>query len=206
MAADVHSLSLVVFDLPPAVAAGEKFRLRLGIKCAEGCRPRDWTAAVHDRTGARLATASFGDTVWPGTEALYVAEVELTAPSSEGLYAFEARSGPPEGDAEAGHLAATAASFELRVAPPADCRLRVVAVERGSETPVRNAKVVVHPFLARTDEHGVAELELPRGAYRLFVTGRDFFPYRHESKLDSDQTVRAELVPDPGPSDAEVWS
>jgi hypothetical protein len=52
----------------------------------------------------------------------------------------------------------------------------------------------------------VAELSLPRGQYRLFVSGQSFFPFRSDGELKSDLTIRAELDPDLGPTDAEIWS
>ena len=47
---------------------------------------------------------------------------------------------------------------------------------------------------------------MPKGAYRLFVSGRDRFPFRSDGEIDSDVTIQAELDEDFGPSDAELWS
>ena len=64
----------------------------------------------------------------------------------------------------------------------------------------------MNPYHARTNLDGIAELKVPKGAYRLFVTGRDRFPFRVDGEIDGDLTIRAELDPDFGPSDAELWS
>jgi hypothetical protein len=71
---------------------------------------------------------------------------------------------------------------------------------------VRGARVVVHPYRAVTDAEGVAELRVPKGAYRLFVSGGDYFPFRSDGEIGADVTIRAELDVDRGPSDAELWS
>jgi len=84
--------------------------------------------------------------------------------------------------------------------------LKVIAVDARSRAPVPGAKVVVHPYHALTNAEGIAELRVPKGAYRLFVSGRDRFPFRSDGEIDSDVTIQAELDEDFGPSDAELWS
>lgn len=130
-------------------------------------------------------------------------EVDLSAPDTEGLYAWEAK-------AQAGGLdiphAECIASFGVRVVPTPECLLTVVAIDVESQTPVKGAKVVVHPYKAFTDERGVAEVRVPKGEYRLFVSGRNYFPFRSDGEVKTDVTIRAELALDPGLSDADVWS
>jgi hypothetical protein len=72
--------------------------------------------------------------------------------------------------------------------------------------PIAGAKVVVHPYRALTDADGVAEIRLPKGAYRLFVSGHERFPFRSDGEISGDLTITAELDDDFGPSDAELWS
>ncbi|HEX7080387.1 MAG TPA: hypothetical protein VF329_05190 [Gammaproteobacteria bacterium] len=83
--------------------------------------------------------------------------------------------------------------------------MTVVAVDRQSGLPVKGARVVAHPYRAVTDERGVAELHVPKGAYRLFVSSRAYFPFRRDAEATADATIRAELEADSGPSDAELW-
>ena len=45
---------------------------------------------------------------------------------------------------------------------------------RGKSDPVKGAKVVVHPYKAFTDERGVAEVRVPKGEYRLVVSGTNY--------------------------------
>jgi hypothetical protein len=204
MTAEAHSRSLIVWDVPSAVECGESFGIRLGLKCREACRPEDWLIEVFGPEGSGRASAAVGGEPWPGTEALYVATIELEAPENPGLHAFEAVA-RATGGGEAPTHAAAGASFKLRTVPAADCRLRVVAIDRESQSPVPGVKVVVHPYRAVTDEQGIAELSVPTGPFRLFVSGKNFIPFRRDGELEADMTIRAELDVDLGPSDAELW-
>jgi hypothetical protein len=197
-----HATRIVVWDVPSAIESGQKVGIKVGVKCACECRPDDWAIEVRDHDKKTLATARLNVEPWPGTDALYVAELELTAPDAEGLYQWEARF-PATGLSTHGECTA---GFGVRVVMPAECRLTVVAVDMESRAPVSGAKVVVHPYRTRTDEHGVAELKVPKGKFRLFVSGRNYLPFRSDGEATKEVTIRAELAADVGPSDADVWS
>jgi len=212
-----HNRSLVVWDVPSAIARGESFAIKAGLKCEAECLPENWALEVRNHEGSAIANAVIGDQPWPDTAALYAAEIELVAPDSEGQFGWEvvapvvkdeqavaAGQAAAAGDG-AGHAEASA-RFNLSVVPAAECLLTVVAIDRESQQPVSGLKVVIHPYRAVTDERGVAELNLPKGQYRVFVSGQHFFPFRVDGELTSDQTIRAELDVDRGPSDAEMWS
>jgi hypothetical protein len=217
----MHERHLVVWDVPPAIERGAAFRVRVGVKCASGCAPDAWTVVVHDHEGATRATAALGVEPWTGTSALYHAEIELTAPDADGLHTWEAvaggvssegdvagqrEPGPGEPDrSEPGHSEARA-SFAVRSVPPPDCLVTVIAMDRQGQTPVQGATVVAHPYRALTDARGVATLRLPKGAYRLFVSGRNYVPFRRDGDITGELTIEAELEPDLPPSDAELWS
>jgi hypothetical protein len=204
---DAHATRLVVWDMPPAVECGAAFKLKVGVKCAAECGGAARRVEICDARGEVIAAGVVGEVPLAGTSALHYAEVELTAPEAEGLHALHARTTQVL-DAASGrvtHLAA-GAGFHIRCVPRPECLLRVLAVDARSRLPVPGAKVVVHPYHARTNLEGVAELRVPKGAYRLFVTGRDRFPFRADGQIDGDVTIRAELDADFGPSDAELWS
>lgn len=206
MNAESHQRSIVVWDVPAAIERGEPFRVKVGIKCSAECQPDTWVFGIRDHDGRLLASRRVGQAQWPGTAALYHAEAELAAPDAEGLYAWEAFAPAIEHDDEsAGHDEACT-RFNVRVVPAPECKLTVVAIDKESRSPLKGAKVAVHPYRAFTDERGVAEMRVPKGAYRLFVSGRDHFPFRYDGELTADMTITAELESDLGPSDAELWS
>jgi hypothetical protein len=210
-----HNRHLVVWDVPSAVECGEPFEIRVGIKCEQGCDPGAWPLEIRDHSGRALLTAAPTARPWPDTEALYGLTAKLTAPEVEGLFAWEvlapawaadASAGTDEGGSDGSSHAETHAPFSIRTVASADCRLTVIAVDRETQDPVPGARVVVHPFRTVTDSQGIAAIDLPKGRYRLFVSGNGFLPLRLDGELGQDSTVRAELDVDREPSDAEVWS
>lgn len=206
MNAESHDRSIVVWDVPSAIERGETFSIKVGVKCRAGCAPDTWVFGIRDHEGRVLASRRVGREPFPGTAALFHAEAELEAPDAEGLYAWQAFAPAIDGDDdEVGHGEAYA-PFNLRVVRAPECRLTVVAMDIESRSPIKGAKVVVHPYRTMTDERGVAELSVPKGAFRLFVTGRGYFPFRLDGDAAEDATITAELESDLGPSDAELWS
>jgi len=201
-----HARSVVVWDVPSAIERGARFSVKVGVKCSVECVPDTWVFGIRDHDGHVRASRRVGTEPWPGTTALFYAEAELEAPDSEGLFAWEAFAPEIAGDGDdVGHAEASA-RFNVRVVRAPECRLTVVAIDKESRSPVAGAKVVVHPYRAITDERGVAELCVPKGAFRLFVSGHHYIPFRHDGDAAEDVLVTAELEADLGPSDAELWS
>ena len=198
-----HSTRVVVWDVPSTIESGETFSVKLGVNCSSECRPDGWTVEVRDQDGGKRAIVTFGGEPWPGTSALYYAEVELSAPDTDGLHTWEARA--LAADLHLPHAEAVA-SFGVRVVPAPECLLMVVAVDMESQTPVQGAKVVVHPYKTFTDERGVAEVRIPKGEYRLFVSGKKYFPFRSDGEIKTDVTIKAELAVDRELSDADIWT
>jgi hypothetical protein len=204
---EAHATRVVVWDAPSAIECGSIFHVRVGVKCAAECGGAAKRVEIRDESGRGLACGFVGDAPLPGTSGLFFADVELRAPESHGLYAWEACVADVV-DVATGATTHSAASarFQVRAVPAPECLLKVIAVDARNGTPIPGAKVVVHPYRAMTDLHGVAQIRVPRGAYRLFVSGRDRFPFRSDGEIDADVTIRAELDEDLGPSDAELWS
>lgn len=202
-----HERDIVVWDVPSAIDCGAAFSIHVGMKCHCGCPPSDWRVEIRDQDGAAIAAATVGDQLWPETAALYYCRIELAAPEEAGLFAWEivGAGQTPEVPAAPAHPACHTALM-VRTVPAGDCRLTVIAVDRVSQEPVPGLRVVIHPYRAWTDDSGAAEFRLPRGQYRLFVSGKDFFPFRSDGTLNGDTTIRAELEIDCGPTDAELWS
>jgi hypothetical protein len=202
-----HATRIVVWDVPSAVECGAAFKLKVGVKCALECGAAARRIEIRDDQGRSVGGATVGDMPLAGTSALYFAELELRAPATEGLHAWEARAAEVV-DVASGlvtHMAAMA-PVHVRAVPQPECLLRVVAVDARSRNPIPGAKVVIHPYRALTDADGVAEFRVPKGAYRLFVSSRDRFPFRSDGEIAADVTIEAELDEDLGPSDAELWS
>ena len=202
-AAETHDPRIVVWDTPPAVERGQRFAVRLGLTCSSGCGPAGWQVEVRDQDGETQATTTLGDDPWPGTDALYHADVALVAPDAEGLHTWEAAA-LTDGMAVA-HTGCTA-RFGVRVVSAPACALTVVATDAETGNPVEGARVVAHPYRAVTDERGAATLRVPAGDYRIFVSGKGYAPFRFDGGVKTDTTIRAALVQDVELSDADIWS
>ncbi len=232
-AAPPAAARVVVWDVPAAIERGRRFNVRIGITCPSARRPDGWQVEVRDHEGGSRATATVGEERWPGTEALYHAEVALVAPAAEGLYTWEAAAATrvasatdvrsatggaaePGGVAETGGVAEPGgvagaqtggrARFGVRVVSSPDCLVTVVAVDAESGAPVEGARVVAHPYRTVTDARGAAELRVPAGEYRLFVSGKGCVPFRFDGEVKGDTRIRAELEQDRELSDADIWS
>jgi hypothetical protein len=196
VAATPHTTSVVVWDVPSAIVVGGKFRIKVGIKCSNECRLTNTDFGIYDDVGAPLANGTLSDECWPGTTALYMAEVDLEAPAGKGLYTWTVKG--PSSDAGIPH-AEGSTSFGVRVVSHPEYLLRVEAVDQVDQTPISGARVVVHPYQAITDERGVAEVRVAKGAYRLFVSQTRYLTFGLPVEVDADVTTRAELSLEPVP-------
>jgi hypothetical protein len=92
-----HTTSMAVWDVPSPVATNRLFKVKVGVKCSAMCQLAGQLIEVCDEAGIQIADGRLGETPWPGTSALYVGEVELTAPATEGISAWSARFPPQRG-------------------------------------------------------------------------------------------------------------
>jgi hypothetical protein len=155
-----------------------------------------------DSEGAQVGAANLGQDVWPGTETLYVAEVEAAAPPATGTHQWEVK--VAASDAELPH-AAGALAMTVRVVDPPDCEITVEAFDREQQAPIKGARVVMHPYRALTDENGVAKVKVTRGQYDILVSASKYLPVSTTVDVTADVTTRAELdVDHPWESPDEV--
>jgi hypothetical protein len=188
-----HAALLNVWDVPSTVVAGERFKVAVGVKCSAGCDLRGQEFGIIDGDGRQVSTVKLGD-LWPGSEALYFAEVEADAPPIAANHRWEIRTVP--WDAELPH-AAGSSSFVLRVVGSPDCEVAVEVVDKDQQTPINDACVVMHPYRATTDENGVAKLKVTKGQYDILVSGAKYLPISTTVTVSADLTTRAELEVEP---------
>ncbi len=186
-----HRTRVNVWGVPDAVTAGTRFSARVGVKCTCGCSLADQPFTVHDESGNELAGGTLEADIWPGTEALYTAEVELPAASAAGRHTWEVRFDPA--DLALPHEV-SAGRFGVIFTPLAEHVVKVEAIDRDSQQPLAGAIVTMHPYRALTDERGVAELRVPKGAYTLFVSARRHVSDRAKVEVTGDLATRAALA------------
>jgi hypothetical protein len=183
---DAHTLELTVWDVPSVTAAGERFAFAVGARCADGCDLGGRALSLIDHDGSCAGTVQLGAVVWPGTEALYFAEVEAKAPMEAGSHPWEARMAGWE--AEPPHAGA---SFPLRVrvVPAPDCEVTVNVIDRETQTPIAGARVVMHPYRTVTDDSGIARVRIAKGAYELLVSRSRYLPVCLSVEVGADMTT-----------------
>ena len=217
-----HTTNVVVWDIPSAIVVGERFRIKVGMKCSDECDLANSPFGIYDsglqgseegsgigdpgleegsgigdrgsKEGRRVATGRLSGDRWPGTTGLYVAEVELEAPAAEGLYTWSVRG--PESDVEIPH-AEGSVSFGVRVVGHPEYLVTVETVDQVSQTPICGARVVMHPYKAVTDERGIAKVRVAKGAYKLFVSQSRYLTFGVPVEVTADMTARAELYVEP---------
>jgi hypothetical protein len=192
-----HTMSIVVWDVPSAVVAGERFRVKVGVKCSSECNLSNVAVDIHDHGGNHVGTVAVRDK-WPGTTGLYVGEAELQAAVVDaGLYKWCARhpamtlATGPSGE-KISHAEALA-PFGVRFVDRPEYVVKVEAIDEATRQPLGGAHVVMHPYRAVTDERGVAELRVAKGAYRLFVSQSRYATYGVPVDVTGDMTATAEL-------------
>ncbi len=188
-----HTAQLTVWDVPSAALAGERFKVAVGARCPAGCDLGGRELSLFDQEGSRAGTVKLGRDTWPGTEALYFAEIEARAPLTVGSHQWEAKIAG--WDAELPHAAG---SFPLtvRVVSAPDCEVTVKAVDRGMQTPIKGARVVMHPYRAVTDDNGIARVRVARGQYDILVSGSQYLPACASVEVTADMITSAELDAD----------
>lgn len=193
-----------VWNLPPAITAGKKVRFSVGL-ASTPC----WSAAnrpfvVEDADGHLLHSGVTG----PEADALtgvHSAEVELGAPADPGRHLWRVRLGCALEDPP---LASGALDVPLNIVRPPDRMIRVRAFDADSGAPVQSARVVAHPFRTITGADGCAEIPVPSGTYRVFVSGHQYFPFRSDADMETEMSLEilAEMHVDRPFDEVDQWS
>jgi len=199
-----HKTSVAVWDLPTPIVIGEGFSAKIGIKCAVGCRLTGKLMEVLDEAGTRVGEGNLGEEPWPGTQALYWAEVLLEAPPGEGSFTWSA--GPVADDLGSSHLEASAVvGFRTVGAPEHTVEVEVVRDDTGD--PIDKVELRMGIYRASTDERGMARFELPSGEFKLVASKVGFAtdPETVEVIGDLEVTIEARYVPETDPDDERIW-
>jgi hypothetical protein len=192
-----HATSVNAWGMPYAIAAGERFDIKVGIKCSCGCNLAGREFRVADHTGTQLAVGKLRNEIWPGTSALYFAEVEAQAPCEVGDYTWEVES--PAAETGIPHGAGSFA-FTAKVVSQPDYSVTIEAFDVATRAPVKGVHVLLHPYRALTDNNGVAKLKVTKGRYWLHLSGFKYVPYQATIDAVKDVRLRAELKVEPPPS------
>src|SRR5690606_17519826 len=137
-----HAARITAWDIPSAIAAGETFSFKAGVKCSAGCSQAGRPLQLVDSEKQEVAAIQMGPDTWRGTAGLFYAEVSAKAPAEPGTYQWELRA--PEWDPGLPH-AEGVASLTLNVVPAPEFAVTIEAVDREKQAPIPGASVVMHP-------------------------------------------------------------
>jgi hypothetical protein len=200
VAPDVHVVELTVWDVPSATVTDERIKFVVGVKCPAGCGLGGQEIGIFDQEGCRVGTIQLGRNIWPGTEALYFAEAEFAAPPTAGSHQWEVRAA--DWDLKLPH-ASGSVPVTVRVVDAPDCEVTVRAVDRENQTPIKGARVVMHPYRAVTDDNGIAKVRVAKGQYDLLVSGSRYLPACASVEVTADMITSTELDADQPDEDQE---
>jgi hypothetical protein len=201
--AEPHTITLAVWAIPEAVAAGERFTIKVGARSSAGTSLAGGRIELRDASGAVIACSCLGAAVWPGTSALFWADVELRAPAAPGRHALSAHfdSGemdPPHGDASF--------RFDVTVVEPPEHTVTVKVAEKGTAAPVADAQLRLGPHRALTDESGRAAMRSAKGRLDLRVWKAGYEAPMVAIDIDHDTVVHVEVTPIPEADPDARWT
>jgi len=192
-----HTLDIDVWDLPPAIAIGADFRIKVGVMCSSGCSLAGQQIEIYDPAGTIVATGTLADQPWPEMTTRYWTEVQLAAPAKEGRYRWEVRFPTP--DLELPHEE-TAHALVFAAARQAQHLLTIEVVEKDTQAPIQGAHLRLRPrryrgsaYMTDTDGEGMARLHVPKGDYQLYIWDERYEKIMPLIQVDSDLVLKAEL-------------
>jgi hypothetical protein len=185
-----HTAFLNAWGMPSAISAGEKFSLKVSMKCSSSCKLAGRQLEIVDEQGLNVGTVTLREDTWPGTTALYYGELETDAPSHPGDRKWSVSIAAV--DTGLPHASASF-RFPIRVVTSPDYEVAIEAVDSDKQTPIKGLHVLMHPYRAATDENGIARIKVAKGTYKLHVSGFNYIAHQAVMNVDCEEMVRVEL-------------
>jgi hypothetical protein len=197
-----HTISLAAWDLPLPLVRGRRSTIKVGARCAIGCALAGQEVEVLNEKGATVARGRVGDAPWPGTTALYWAEMDLMAPAIDGAFSWTVRLAAEE--RERPHRGASSTVSVLAVGP-SEHVVTVGVIDRETQAPVEHVEVRLGVYSGATGGDGLVKLALPMGTYDLNTWKIGHEALSQVVDVAEDLTVQVELLVSPE-SHEEYWS
>jgi len=193
-----QATSLAAWDVPSPVVAGRRFTVKAGAKSTANRPLAGLAIEIRDAAGAMAGRGQLGATPWPGTDALYWTEIELTAPPHAGPATWSIRFEASELDLP---HESSATSFRAMVVPAPEHRLKIKVVEQATAAPLADVELRLGAYRGTTGPTGLAEIALPKGRYQLSVwkAGYDAPPRPVEIGADAFVEIEALTVAEEDP-------
>jgi hypothetical protein len=197
-----HATSLAVWSIPSPVVMGARFAIEVGAKSSAGIALAAEHVEVRDESGEVVARGYLGETLYPGTTALYWTSVELVAPAREGLRTWSVEFEPSEPDLPHERASTT---FSVLVVRPPEHRLTVKVIEKDTSAPIAGARVRLGAYRAATGPLGLAEVDLPKGVYDLDIWKVGYEAPTRTVRLDNDMLIEIQAISVPEEDPDAMW-
>ena len=198
-----HRIALSAWDLPAPATAEERYTIKVGAKCLDGCDLSGQELSLHGDAGkASFASTTLGDEPWAGTSALLWEEMDISAPAEEGETDWSIQMDTSEVDLP---HEAVPAPVRFRVAPRASQSVQVRVVNAETHDPVSAAQVRIGPYRGKTDGNGIATVQVACGDHPLTVWKPAFETPRLEIHVDGDTSINIELTEIPVEDEDALW-
>jgi hypothetical protein len=182
-----HETSLAVWDLASPLVINRPAKMKVGVKCSDGCELSGTVIEIQDAAGRMVACAQLGSATWPGTTGLYWAELDFIAPATAGTNTWAVRS--PHGDAFSN------VTF-ITVQPP-DHSVTISIRDRATHAPIPGVEVRLDMYRASSDDQGLAKIELPKGCYTLTVWKMGYTHFSTVLDLTGTVVLHVEIEAEP---------
>ncbi|MCL1846358.1 MAG: hypothetical protein FWF91_00115 [Coriobacteriia bacterium] len=83
-----HALGLNIWGIPTLYVDSGQVSFKVGAECVNFCSLVGGKLTVLDSEGASVADAELGEGLWPGSDALYWAEMTIPVPTEIGTYKY----------------------------------------------------------------------------------------------------------------------
>jgi hypothetical protein len=193
---NIHATSLAVWDLASPVVTGRRAMLKVGIACSSGCELTGTHVDVYNETGTRVGGGRLGSAPWPGTTALYWAELDVAAPEVEGEHSWTLEATPLDqarGEPEPSHGHASSIVRLVAMRPP-EHRVALEVIEKGSGVPLAGVELRLGRFRAATNEAGIAHVEVPGGVYEVCAWKIGYDVLSSTAHVAGDTTICLEVA------------
>jgi hypothetical protein len=180
-----HATSLAVWSAGSPVR-GSTFPVTVGAKCACGCSLAGQLVEIVDEDGEKVGEAKLEQAPRPGTSSLYAADLILAAPERTGVFSRWARFAGS--GLELPHESA-AATFTFRCLEPPRHTVTVRFAFEGIDPRRQGIEVRIGPYVAFTDESGVARVAVSEGAHELTFWRVDLEPVSKRVDVTEDTVV-----------------
>ena len=185
-----HKTSISVWDIITPIIIGEKFKIKVGVKCiTASCNLSGRIIGVYDDYGIKVGEGILRQDVWKGTESLYWTEIGLNAPKTAGKYTWFVKFPVEEADKSL-HMESSASFSFLCVNPP-ECVATIKIIDERTKRGIEGVLIRLGPYKGVTDEKGVVSMHVSKGTYRLSAVKEGYDAF--ESIMHISKNVEIEI-------------